>query len=441
MNLVQVFITIFKNEGKVKRFWVNFFQSYRLSPRNCIRLAHLMLAIFSPVTYPFFEVLHLIKYTKKKLEMNKFLESERDLGTSLNEANIIWPIWIIPYTVWFIPFGFNGVILSAYEKTWNFRYRSNQRDFKQEWLIISTLLCRTKMNEPVLLAQKTQCNSCSNWVCHIMKCFLRILEIFDWQKLNLVVLRQYFGFSLWWSRWLESSAPVSDLEIVSFLAATKQSPFQFSLLNNHWSHDCIWHQRKTDSDSGFIKSIKPCSNFFYHTVKSILSKGLRPSIPKVFAFSCRIVFRLIFFTFGNLTILVFLLNDQRIEKWRGILLGDNVAILAGILLFSLNFIGLLLINGSGEYLSLLIKNWRSYRTKDKSWATIYNEFWKCMPFKLVMPFETEFLYVQSRQSKPSLTSPTYYLALLTEVLVPILLPFGSFTFAIFLTIGSYGCSG
>ena len=158
----------------------------------------------------------------------------------------------LDHTVWFIPFGFNGVILSAYEKTWNFRYRSNQRDFKQEWLIISMLLCHTKMNEPVLLAQKTQCNSCSNWVCHIMKCFLQIQEIFDWQKLNLVVLRQYFGFSLWWSRWLESSAPVSDLEIVSFSAATKQSPFQFSLLNNHWSHDCIWHQRKTDSDSGFI---------------------------------------------------------------------------------------------------------------------------------------------------------------------------------------------
>ena len=97
MNLVQVFITIFKNEGKVKRFWVNFFQSYRLSPRNCIRLSHLMLAIFSPVTYPFFEVLHLIKYTKKKLEINKFLESERDLGTSLYEANIIWSIWIIRY--------------------------------------------------------------------------------------------------------------------------------------------------------------------------------------------------------------------------------------------------------------------------------------------------------------------------------------------------------
>ena len=50
----------------------------------------------------------------------------------------------------------------------------------------------------------------------------------------------------------------------------------------------------------------------------------------MFAFSCRIVFRLMFFTFGNLTILVFLLNDQRIDKWRGILLGDNVAIIGNI---------------------------------------------------------------------------------------------------------------
>ena len=99
MNLVQVFITIFKNESKVKRFWVNFFQSYRLSPRNCIRLSHLMLAIFSPVTYPFFEVLHLIKYTKKKLELNKFFESERDLGTFLYEVNIIWSPYHIDYII------------------------------------------------------------------------------------------------------------------------------------------------------------------------------------------------------------------------------------------------------------------------------------------------------------------------------------------------------
>ena len=98
-------------------------------------------------------------------------------------------------------------------------------------------------------------------------------------------------------------------------------------------------------------------------------------------------------------------------------------------------------NGSAEYLSLVVRNWSLYRVQGDGWQSKYNQFWKCMPFKLVMPFETEFLYVQSRQSKPSLTSPTYYLALLTEVLVPILLPFGSFTFAIFLTIGSYGCSG
>ena len=59
--------------------------------------------------------------------------------------------------------------------------------------------------------------------------------------------------------------------------------------------------------------------------KSIRLQGIRPSILKVFAFSCRIVFRLIFFTFGNLTILVFFLNDQRIDKWRTILLGDTAA--------------------------------------------------------------------------------------------------------------------
>ena len=39
-----------------------------------------MLAIFSPITYPFFEVLHLIKYTETKLKLNRFLENEKDLG-------------------------------------------------------------------------------------------------------------------------------------------------------------------------------------------------------------------------------------------------------------------------------------------------------------------------------------------------------------------------
>lgn len=34
----------------------------------------------------------------------------------------------------------------------------------------------------------------------------------------------------------------------------------------------------------------------------------------------------------------------------------------------------------------------------------------------------------------------YYFSLIIEVLVPILLPIGSFTFVMFLTIGSFGCS-
>ena len=136
-----------------------------------------------------------------------------------------------------------------------------------------------------------------------------------------------------------------------------------------------------------------------YDINEKLTQGVRPSILKVFAFSCRIVFRLIFFTFGNLTILVFFLNDQRIDKWRTILLGDNAAIVAGILLFWLNFIGLMVINASGEYLSLLVMNWKSFWMKDKSWKLKCDQFWKCMPFKLVMPFETEFLFVQSHKNE------------------------------------------
>ena len=146
---------------------------------------------------------------------------------------------------------------------------------------------------------------------------------------------------------------------------------------------------------------------------------------------------------------------------------------AGILLFGLNFIGLLIMNGSAEYLSLIVRNWNSYRTQDNDWKDKYNQFWKCMPFKLVMPFETEFLYVQNQKSKVDLQkvlkiinrylsliegsigflkqqfehlSKQYisrarqFLALMVEVMVPILLPIGSFTFVIFLRIGSYGCS-
>ena len=73
--------------------------------------------------------------------------------------------------------------------------------------------------------------------------------------------------------------------------------------------------------------------------------------------------------------------------------------IAGILLFCLNFIGLLVMNGSAEYLSLVIRYWNLYRVQGDEWKSKYNQFWKCMPFKLVMPFETEFLYVQNPKCK------------------------------------------
>ena len=75
---------------------------------------------------------------------------------------------------------------------------------------------------------------------------------------------------------------------------------------------------------------------------------------------------------------------------------------AGILLFILNFIGLLVMNGSAEYLSLVVRNWSLYRVQGDGWQSKYNQFWKCMPFKLVMPFETEFLYVQNQKCKADL---------------------------------------
>ena len=78
--MFSVFITIFTNEPKMKIFWHNLFQSYQLTPRNCHRLSHLMLAIFAPITYPAFEVLNLIKYTRRKLQLNEFLQNEKDLG-------------------------------------------------------------------------------------------------------------------------------------------------------------------------------------------------------------------------------------------------------------------------------------------------------------------------------------------------------------------------
>ena len=80
MHPIKVFITIFTNEQKLETFWFNLFESYQLTPKTCHRLSHLMLALFAPITYPAFEVLNLIKYTRRRLQLNEFLESDKDLG-------------------------------------------------------------------------------------------------------------------------------------------------------------------------------------------------------------------------------------------------------------------------------------------------------------------------------------------------------------------------
>ena len=67
-----------------------------------------------------------------------------------------------------------------------------------------------------------------------------------------------------------------------------------------------------------------------YDIKEQMTQGNKPNIFKVFAFSCRVVFRLIFFTFGNLTILIFFLNDQRINRWRSILLGDDAVVVGKV---------------------------------------------------------------------------------------------------------------
>lgn len=113
---------------------------------------------------------------------------------------------------------------------------------------------------------------------------------------------------------------------------------------------------------------------------------------------------------------------------------------AGMYLFILNFIGLMLMNGSGEFLSLLLRHWKGFRRNSGQWKSIKSQFWQCIPFKLVMPFQTEFLIPENSSRKCHVSTIKYYFSLIIEVLVPILLPIGSFTFVMFLTIGSFGCS-
>ena len=48
-------------------------------------------------------------------------------------------------------------------------------------------------------------------------------------------------------------------------------------------------------------------------------------------------------------------------------------------------------NGSGEFLSLLLRHWKAFRRNSRQWKSIKSQFWQCIPFKLVMPFQTEVL--------------------------------------------------
>ena len=39
-----------------------------------------MVAIFAPFSYPFFDIVSLVKYTQQKLQLNAFIANEKDLG-------------------------------------------------------------------------------------------------------------------------------------------------------------------------------------------------------------------------------------------------------------------------------------------------------------------------------------------------------------------------
>ena len=79
----------------MKYFWIKLFKSYQLSEENCKRLSHVMMALFSPITYPTFEVLNLIKYTKRKLQLNAFLENEKDLARVSIHRHLVLFVFLI----------------------------------------------------------------------------------------------------------------------------------------------------------------------------------------------------------------------------------------------------------------------------------------------------------------------------------------------------------
>ena len=76
----EVIITIFTHDIRLKLFWYNLFKSYQLSETKCQIFSRVMVAVFAPFSYPFFDIVSLVKYTQQKLQLNDFLANERDLG-------------------------------------------------------------------------------------------------------------------------------------------------------------------------------------------------------------------------------------------------------------------------------------------------------------------------------------------------------------------------
>ena len=76
----EVIITIFTHDIRLKLFWYNLFKSYQLSETKCQIFSRIMVAVFAPFSYPFFDIVSLVKYTQQKLQLNAFLANEKDLG-------------------------------------------------------------------------------------------------------------------------------------------------------------------------------------------------------------------------------------------------------------------------------------------------------------------------------------------------------------------------
>ena len=53
-----------------------------------------MVAVFAPFSYPFFDIVSLVKYTQQKLQLNAFLANEKDLGRFDNSSNPLFEKYV-----------------------------------------------------------------------------------------------------------------------------------------------------------------------------------------------------------------------------------------------------------------------------------------------------------------------------------------------------------